>query len=135
MFLAPFIWLTIIEPILTANLLKQGYQYHALRKACSNFYHPLRDDCYIQAHPWFKSSSAKCISEPVFYGDLVYKSKEPLESLLLLINSKLYIKVGYHTDIMQHFACLDINPITVCSYDILVNCTMGQAPDSVTTLT
>ena len=67
--------------------------------------------------------------------DLVYKSKEPLESLLLLINSKRYVKVGYNTDIMQHFACLDINPITACSYDFLFNCTMGQAPDSVTTLT
>ena len=39
-------------------------------------------------------------------------------------------------DIMRQFARLVVNPITVCSYGFLFNCTtVGKASDSITALT
>ena len=51
------------------------------------------------------------ISEPVFYGDLVYYLKELLEDLILVINLKRLIilnvikRVGYNMDIWRQSAC------------------------------
>ena len=82
------------------------------------------------------------ISEPVFYGDLVYNLKELLEGLILVINLKRLMilkdikRVGYNMDIWRQSACLVVNPITVYSYGILFHCTtVGQASDSMTALT
>ena len=73
------------------------------------------------------------ISEPVFYGDLVYKFKRIVGKLSFSDRFKKIIKrykrVGYNMDIMRPSACLVVNPITVYSYDFLLNCMMmGQAP-------
>ena len=78
------------------------------------------------------------ISEPIFYGDLVYKFKrivgKPNFSDQFKKIVKRYIRVGYNLDIMRQSACL--NPITVYSYGFLFNCTtVGQASDSMTALT
>ena len=80
------------------------------------------------------------ISEPIFYGDLVYKFKQifgkPNFSDQLKKIEKRYIRVGYNLDIMRQSACLVLNPITVYSYGFLFNCTtVGQASDSMMTLT
>ena len=49
---------------------------------------------------------------------------------------KRYIRVGYNLGIMRQSACLELNPIMVCDYDFLFNCTtVGQASDSMTALT
>ena len=80
------------------------------------------------------------ISEPIFYGDLVYKFKRIVgkpnfsDQFKKIINR--YIKVGYNLDVMRQSACLVLNPITVYSYGFLFNCaTVGQALDSMTALT
>ena len=80
------------------------------------------------------------ISEPIFYGDLVYKFKrivrKPNFSDQFKKIVKRYIRVGYNLDIMRQSACLVLNPITVHSYGFLFNCTtVGQASDSMTALT
>ena len=80
------------------------------------------------------------ISEPIFYGDLVYKFKrivgKPNFSDQFKKIIKRYIKVGYNLDVMWQSACLVLNPITVNSYGILFNCTtVGQASASMTALT
>ena len=80
------------------------------------------------------------ISEPIFYGDLVYKFKrivgKPNFSDQFKKIVKRYIRVGYNLDIMGQSACLVLNPITVYSCGFLFNCTtVGQAPDSMTALT
>ena len=80
------------------------------------------------------------ISEPIFYGDLVYKFKrivgKPNFSDQFKKIVKRYIRVGYNLDIMRQSACLVVNPITVYSYGFLFNCTtVGQASDSMTALT
>ena len=80
------------------------------------------------------------ISEPIFYGDLIYKFKrivgKPNFSDQFKKIVKRYIRVGYNLDIMRQSACLVINPITVYSYGFLFNCTtVGRASDSMTALT
>ena len=79
------------------------------------------------------------ISEPIFYGDLVYKFKrivgKPYFSDQFKKIVKRYIWVGYNLDIVRQSACLVLNPITVYSYGFLFNCTtVGQASDSMTAL-
>ena len=79
-----------------------------------------------------KTLLQKGISEPIFYGDLVYRFKrivvKPNFSDQFKKIVKRYIRVRYNLDIMQHYACLVLNPITVYSYGFLFNCTtVGQA--------
>ena len=60
------------------------------------------------------------LSEPIFYGDLVYKFKrivgKPNFSDQFKKIVKRYIRVGYNLDVMRQSACLVLNPITVYSY-------------------
>ena len=72
------------------------------------------------------------ISEPIFYGDLVYKFKR----IVGKPNFSAQFKGVYNLDIMRQSACLVLNPITVYSYGFLFNCkTVGRASDSMTALT
>ena len=80
------------------------------------------------------------ISEPIYYGDLVYKFKQIVEkphfSDQFKTIIKRYIKVGYNLDVMRQSACLVLNPITVYNHGFLFNCTtVAQASDSMTALT
>ena len=72
---------------LTAKLLKQGYRYHKIRKAFSKFYHR-HPELIVKYNIGLKTLLQQGISEPIFYGDLVYISNELLENLILVINSK-----------------------------------------------
>ena len=59
----------------TAKLLKQGYRYHKLRKAFSKFYRRHYELIY-KFNVGLKSLLHQGLSEPEFYGDLVYKFKK-----------------------------------------------------------
>ena len=124
---------------LTANLLKQGYRYHKIRKAFSKFYYR-HSELIVKYNIGLKTLLQQGISEPIFYGDLVYKFKRIVVKLNFSDQFKKivkrYIRVGYNLDIMRQSACLVLNPITVYSYGFLFNCTtVGQASDSMTALT
>ena len=87
-----------------------------------------------------KSLLHQGISEPIFYGDLVYKFKRIVgksnfsDQFKNIV--KRFIRVGYNLDIMRQSACLVLNPMTVYSYGFLLNCTTScQASDSMTALT
>ena len=73
---------------LTAKLLKQGYRYNKIRKAFSNI--------------GLKTLLQQGISEPIFYGDLVYKFKrivgKPNFSDQFKKIVKRYIRVLYCID-------------------------------------
>ena len=57
---------------LTAKLFKQGYRYHKIRKAFSKLYH--RDsELIVKYNIRLKTLLQQGISEPIFYGDLVYE--------------------------------------------------------------
>ena len=57
---------------LTAKLLKQVYRYHKLRKAFSKFYRR-HYELISNFNVRLKSLLHQGLSEPEFYGDLVYK--------------------------------------------------------------
>ena len=92
---------------LTAKLLKQGYRYHKIQKAFSNFYHRHSEFKYGIG---LKTILHQGISEPIFYGDLVNKFKRIVgkanfsDQFKKII--KRYIKDGYNLDIMRQSACL-----------------------------
>ena len=124
---------------LTAKLLKQGYRYHKIRKIFSKFYHR-HSELIVNYNIGLKTLLQQGISEPLVYGDLVYKFKQIVgksnfsDQFKKIV--KRYIRVGYNLDIMPQSACLVLNPITVYSYGFLLNCTtVGQASDSMAALT
>ena len=58
--------------LLTQKRLKRGYRYHKLRKTFSKFYRPYYD-LISKFQVGLKSLLCQGLSEPEFYGDLVYK--------------------------------------------------------------
>ena len=77
------------------------------------------------------------LSEPEFYGDLVYGFRKIVgksnfsEQFRKLINR--YKIIGYSLDIMRQTACLVVNPIIVDGYASLFTCTTAvRASDSMT---
>ena len=104
---------------LTAKLLKQGYRYNKIRKAFSKFYHR-HSELIVKYNIVLKTLLQQGISEPIFYGDLVYKFKrivgKPSFNDQFKKIVKRYIRVGYNLDIMRQSACLVLNPITVYGY-------------------
>ena len=60
------------------------------------------------------------LSEPEFYGDLVYKFKK-IRGMTDFSDQfrkiiKRYKRIGYNLNVMRQSACLVINPITVDGY-------------------
>ena len=128
--------LTTETYFLTAKLFQQGHRYHKIRKAFSKFYHR-HTELIVKYNIGLKTLLQQGISEPIFYGDLVYIFKRIVEKPSFSDQFKKivkrYIRVGYNLDIMRQSACLVLNPITVYSYGFLINCsTVGQALDSMT---
>ena len=70
---------------LTAKLLQQGYWYHKLRKAFSKF---CRRHCGLVSkyNTGSRSLLQQSLSEPEFYGDLVYKFQKIVGKQNFLIN-------------------------------------------------
>ena len=66
--------------LLTQKLLKQGYQYHKLRKTFSKIYRRYYD-LISKFEVGLKSVLCHGLLEPEFYGDLLYKLKEIVGSL------------------------------------------------------
>ena len=90
--------------LLTQKLLKQDYWYHKLRKTFPKFYRRYYD-LISKFQVGLKSILRQVLSEPEFYGDLVYKLK------------KIVV----------------VNPITVGNFAFLFNCTpVGRTSDSMT---
>ena len=59
---------------LTAKLLKHEYRYNKIRKAFPKFYHR-HSGSIVKYNVGLKTLMQQGISEPIFYGDLVYKFK------------------------------------------------------------
>ena len=121
---------------LTDKLLKQGYQYHKLRKAFSKFYRRYFE-LIEKYHVSLKKLMQQGICNPEFYGDLVYKFKkiigDPDFSYLFKRIVNRFKRAGYSLDIMRQTACLVFNPIMVEGYAALFSCTaVVQALDSMT---
>ena len=101
---------------LTAKLLKKGYRYHKLRKVFSKFYRR-HYELISKFNVGLKSLLHQGLSEPEFYGDLVYKIKtirgmtdfsDQFRKIIMR-----YKRIGYNLNVMRQSACLVINTITV----------------------
>ena len=126
-----------LNKALTAKLLRQGYRFFfKLRKAFSKFYR--RHSALLEKYSVsLKTLLQQGISEPEFYGDLVYRFRKIVgksnfsEQFRKLINR--YKRIGYSLDIMRQTACLVVNSIIVDGYASLFNCTTAvRASDSMT---
>ena len=77
------------------------------------------------------------LSEPEFYGDLVYKFRKiigkndfPYHFKKIIVR---YKKTCYNIGVLRQTACLVVNPIKVNSFAYLFNCTtVGRASDRMT---
>ena len=84
--------------LLTAKLLNQGYQYHKLSKAFYKFYKFYRchSDLVSEFNVGLKPLLQQGLSEPEFYGDLVYKFRKKyllaMTSVPDFVKSLFYIK-------------------------------------------
>ena len=92
---------------LTAKLLQQGYRYHKLRKTFSKFYRR-HYELISKYNVGLKTLLSEGLSEPEFYGDLVYKFKK-----LIGINDfsfqfrniiTRYRRIGYNLNVMRCYA-------------------------------
>ena len=75
------------------------------------------------------------LSEPEFYGDLVYKFRKIIGKNDFPYHFKKIIvrHIGYNIDVLRQTACLVVDPIKVNSYAYLFNCTtVGRASDLMT---
>ena len=61
--------------VLTAKFLRQGYIYHKIREAFSKFYRR-HFDIVSKYNVGLKTLLLRGLSEPEFYGDMVYKFRK-----------------------------------------------------------
>ena len=95
---------------------------------------------YSKFQVGLKSLLRQGLSEPDFYGDLVYKLKKIVGSnhfsaqFIKIISH--YKKITYIIYVLQQTAFLVVNPITVDNFAFLFNCRpVGQTSDSMMVLT
>ena len=123
---------TVIKPLLSSFLGRAIYP----SKAFSKFYR--RHSALLEKYSVsLKTLLQQGISEPEFYGDLVYRFRKIVgksnfsEQFRKLINR--YKRIGYSLDIMRQTACLVVNPIIFDGYASLFNCTTAvRASDPMT---
>ena len=89
---------------------------------------------YGSAFLWFFTLS-EGLSEPEFYGVLVYKFKKlkGINDFSFQFRKIItrYRRIGYNLNVMRQSACLVFNPIMVDNYAAFFNCTpVGRASDS-----
>ena len=104
--------------VLTAKLLRQGFRYHKFRKAFSEFYRR-HFDIMSKYNVGLKTLLLQGLSEPEFYGVLVYKFRKIFGKNDFLYHSKTiicrYLKIGFNINVLRQTACLIVNPIKVNS--------------------
>ena len=109
--------------VLTVKLLRKGYRYHKIRKEFLKFYRR-HFDIVSKYNVGLKTLLLQGLSEPEFYGDLVYKFKKiigknefPYHFKKIIVR---YKKIGYNIDVLRQTACSIVNPIKVISFASLI---------------
>ena len=114
--------------ILTAKLLKQGYRYHKFRKTFSKFCRR-HYDLDSKFNTGLKSLLKQDLSEPEFYGDLVFRFKKIVGRTDFSAHFRKtiirYKRIGYNMNVMRQTAYLVVNPITVNNFADIFSCTPG----------
>ena len=111
--------------ILTVKLPHPGYRYHNFRRTFSKFYRR-HYELVSKFKMGLKSLLQQGLSEPEFYGDLVYKLRKNVRRANFSDQFRKvimrYKRIGYNINVMRQSACLVINPITVDNSTSLFNC-------------
>ena len=98
--------------LLTQKFLKHGYGYQKFCKTFSKFYRRYYD-LISNFKVGLKSFLHQWLSEPEFFGDLVYKLKKIVGSnnfsVLFIKIISHYKKIGYNINVLQQTACLVVN--------------------------
>ena len=122
---------------LTAKHLQHGYRYHKLRNTFSKF-HRRHYELVSKFSVGLKTLLHQGLSEPEFYGDLVYKFKQIVGRAdysdqfgKIIVR---YKRIGYNINIMRQSACLVFSPIKINNFASLFT-PVGQASDSMMTPT
>ena len=105
--------------------------------ACWEFAPPLAPPQYSKSWPpniRNLPTPMQGLSEPEFYGDLVYKYRKIIGKYDFPYHFKkivfCYKKIGYNINVWRQTACLVVNPIRVDILAYLFDCmTVGRAPD------
>ena len=118
---------------LTAKLLQQGYRYHKLRNTFSKF-NRRHYELISKYNVGLKTLLGEGVSEPEFYGDLVFFKKLIGRNDFSFQFRKIitrYRRIGYNLNVMRQSACVVFNRIMVDNYAAFFNCTpVGRASDS-----
>ena len=92
---------------------------HKLRKTFSKFYRR-HYELISKYNVGLKTLLSEGLSEPEFYGDLVYKFKKLIGSNDFSFQFRKiitrYRRIGYNLNVMRQSACLVFNPITDDNY-------------------
>ena len=95
---------TFLVVLLMAKLLQQGYRYdHKLRKTFSKFYRR-HYELISKYNVGLKTLLSEGLSEPEFYGDLVYKFKKLIGKYDFSFQFRkiitCYRRIGYNLNVM-----------------------------------
>ena len=126
--------LSCVQTFRPKSVSPEVFWYHKLRKTFSKFYRR-HYELVSKFNVGLKTLLHRGLSEPEFYGDLVYKFKKIVgradfsdQFRKIIVR---YKRIGYNINIMRQSACLVFNPITVNNFASLFNCTpVGRASDS-----
>ena len=111
----------LVMKSLTAKLLQQGHRCHKLRQTFSKFYRR-HFELVSKFNVGLKPLLHQGVSEPEFYGDLVYKFKTKINEGRADFSHQFrkiivrYKRIGNNINIRQQSACLVFNPITVKNF-------------------
>ena len=124
---------------LEINILRQNFSNRAIgiinfEKPVLNFYRR-HYGLISKYNVGLKTLLSEGLSEPEFYGDLVYKFKKlkgindfSFQFRIIITRNR---RIGYNLNVMRQSACLVFNPIMVDNYAAFFNCTpVGRASDS-----
>lgn len=105
--------------IITKKLLHQGFRYHKLRKTLAKTYYR-NFELFSNYNTPLKSLLRQGISNPDFYGDVLYRLRKILDHVHFhTIFTKLlkrFIKRGYDPLVLQQTSCLLMDPFTIHKY-------------------
>ena len=108
-----------------SQLLQQGYRFHKLRKTFSKFYRR-HYELISKFNVELKTLLREGLSEPEFYGDLVYKFKKLIGRKDFSFQFRKiitrYRRIGYNLNVMRQSACLAFNPIMITMLPSLIAC-------------
>ena len=119
--------------VLTARLIGRGCGCHGLRGAFSGFcrrHFGMVSGCGVGLGTLLLQG----LSEPEFYGDLVYKFRKIIGKNDFPYHFKKmavrYKKIGYNIDVVRRTACSVVGPVGVGSFAFLFSCTtVGRTSD------